>query len=178
MAKATAASAPMPTRSTPRKAARPARKAPATKSAATATTNFLQAFHADAMERVHIVKRGVPASAVDVMAKRMGMSKEKLVGTLGLARATIDRKAREHKLLSSDESSKVLGMARLVGQVQAMVEESGDPQGFNAAEWVARWLEQPLPALGGQRPAELMDTPEGQGLVSQLVARMHSAAYS
>ena len=178
MAKVAATSTPMSTRSTPRKAARPASKAEATKSATTVTTSFLQAFHADAMEQVRIVKRGVPASAVDVMAKRMGMPKEKLVSTLGLARATIDRKAREHKPLSSDESSRVLGMARLVGQVQALVEESGDPQGFNAAEWVARWLEQPLPALGGQRPAELMDTPEGQGLVSQLVARMQSGAYS
>ena len=34
------------------------------------------------------------------------------------------------------------------------------------------------PALGGQRPAELMDTPEGQGIVFQLVARMQSGAYS
>lgn len=152
--------------------------APVAKSALVFATDFRQVFEADAMERVRIVKLGVPASVVDVMAKRMAMPKERLVGTLGLARATIDRKARENKPLSSDESSRVLGMARLVGQVQAMVEESGNPQGFNAAEWVARWLERPLAALGGQRPAELMDTPEGQGIVSQIVARMQSGAYS
>lgn len=140
--------------------------------------NFLQAFHADAMERVRIVKRGVSSAAVDLLARRMAIPKEKLLGTLGLARATVDRKARENKPLSTDESSKVLGMVRLVGQVQAMVAESGEPKGFNAAQWLARWLERPLPALGGQRPAELMDTPEGQGLVSQLLARMQSGAYS
>ncbi|WP_265282977.1 MbcA/ParS/Xre antitoxin family protein [Verminephrobacter aporrectodeae] len=166
-------------RTTARKAIQPAAKAPTTaRSAAAIATNFQQAFHADAMECVRIVKLGVPATVVDVLAKRMVMSKEKLVAILGLARATVDRKARENKPLSADESSKVLGMARLLGQVQAMVEESGDPKGFNAAEWVARWLERPLPALGGQRPAELMDTPEGQRLVSQLVARMQSGAYS
>lgn len=141
-------------------------------------TSFLKVYETDAMERVRIVKQGVPAGAVDAIARRMAIPKEKLVGTLGLARATIDRKVRENKPLSADESSRVLGMARLVGQVQAMVEESGQAQGFNAAEWVARWLEKPLPALGGQRPADLMDTPEGQGIVSQLVSRMQSGAYA
>lgn len=155
-----------------------AKAAPAARSAATAALDFVQVFHADAMQRVQWVKRGVPATVVDAMAKRMAMPKEKLIGTLGLARATIDRKARENKPLSTDESSRVLGMARLVGQVQAMVEESGNPEGFDAAQWVARWLERPLPALGGQRPADLMDTPEGQSLVSGIVARMQSGAYS
>lgn len=140
--------------------------------------NFVTVFRADAIERVRLVKQGIPASAVENIAKRMAMPKERLVLTLGLARATVDRKARENKPLSTDESSRLLGMARLVGQVQSMVEESGDPTGFNAAEWVARWLDQPLPALGGQRPAELMDTPDGQGLVSDLVARMQSGAYA
>lgn len=147
-------------------------------SPALVTTDFLEAFQADAMERVRIVKRGVPAGVIDTMARRMGMPKEKLINTLGLARATIDRKARDSKPLSPDEGSKVLGMARLVGQVQAMVDESGEPAGFDAAAWLAGWLDRPLSALAGQRPAELMDTAEGQGLVSQLVARMQSGAYS
>ena len=69
-------------------------------------------------------------------------------------------------------------MARLVGQVQAMVNESGDPTAFNAAEWVARWLEDPLAALGGQRPAELIDTAEGQAIVSNLLARIQSGAFA
>ena len=155
-----------------------AKAAPASQHGSFAATNFIQAYEADAMEQVRIVKRGVPATAIDALAKRMAVPKEKLVGTLGLARATIYRKVRENKPLSSNESSRVLGMARLVGQVQAMVEESGNPQGFNAAEWVGRWLQQPLAALGGQRPEELMDTPEGQGIVSQVVARMQSGAYS
>lgn len=160
------------------KARKPPAPMPAAKPTTVYVTSFVKVYETDAMERVRIVKQGVPAGAVDAIARRMAIPKEKLVGTLGLARATIDRKVRENKPLSSDESSRVLGMARLVGQVQAMVEESGRAQGFNAAEWVARWLERPLPALDGQRPADLMDTPEGQGLVSQLVSRMQSGAYA
>lgn len=139
---------------------------------------FSSGLQAEPMERVRIVKLGVPASVVDVIAQRMAMPKERLASTLGLDLATIDRKSRENKPLSSDDSSRVLGMARLVGQVQVIVEESGDPHDFNAAEWVARWLEPPLALLAGQRPADLMDTFEGQGIVSQIVARMQSGAYS
>lgn len=142
---------------------------------------FQRAFLAGAIEQVGIVRSGVPARLVEAMAHEMKVPKEWLVTTLGLARATVDRKARNDKTLSMDESSKVLGMARLVGQVQAMVEESGqvgEPRDFDAAQWVARWLERPLPALGGQKPAGLMDTGEGRGLVAQLVARMQSGAYA
>ena len=108
----------------------------------------------------------------------MAMPKERLAAALGLARATVDRKARQNKALSADETSRLMGLARLVGQVQAMVAESGDTDGFNAAEWTARWLEQPLPALGGRRPAELMDTSEGQDIAAGLLARMQSGAYA
>ena len=35
-----------------------------------------------------------------------------------------------------------------------------------------------MPALGGERPVELMDTMEGQTLVSNLLAQMQSGAYA
>jgi putative toxin-antitoxin system antitoxin component (TIGR02293 family) len=157
---------------------RPAAPRAAKPTTVASVMNCVRIYQADPMERVRLVKVGVPASAVDAMARRMLISKERLIGTLGLARATVDRKAREGKPLSSDESSRVLGMARLVGQIEAMVEESGRSEGFDAAVWVAQWLERPLPALGGQRPAELMDTPDGQSLVAEIAARMQSGAYS
>jgi putative toxin-antitoxin system antitoxin component (TIGR02293 family) len=140
--------------------------------------NFLTMYRTDPMERIRIVKLGIPAKAIEAMAERMAVPKEQLVATLGLTRATVDRKARESKPLSADDSARVLGMARLVGQVQEMVAESGDPTGFDAALWLARWLQRPLPAFGGQRPAEFMDTADGQSLVSTMVARMQTGAYS
>ncbi len=76
------------------------------------------------------------------------------------------------------DNSRVLGLAHLVEQVQAMVQQSGDPAGFDAAQWVAQWLEKPLPALGGKRPAEFMDSAEGLAIISNLVARMQSGAYA
>ena len=75
------------------------------------------------------------------------------------------------------EEARASGIASLVAQVQTMVEQSGNPEGFDAAKWVGRWIDRPLPALGGQRPAELMATPDGRALVSNIVACMQSGAY-
>ena len=68
-------------------------------------------------------------------------------------------------------------IACLIAHVQTMVNESGNSEGFDAAKWVDRWIDRPLPALGGQRPAELMDTPDGRALVSNIVACMQSGTY-
>ncbi len=131
-----------------------------------------------ALDVIRIIRAGVPATDVSHLAQLMGTTKEHLIKTLDLPRATVDRKAKAHQNLSSEQSERVVGMAKLVGQVQAMIERSGDPTDFNAAQWVAQWLEQPSQALGGQRPAELMDTVAGQEVVSDLVAKMQSGAYA
>jgi putative toxin-antitoxin system antitoxin component (TIGR02293 family) len=130
------------------------------------------------MGRVDLVKQGVPPEALGLLAADMGITREQLYATLGVPRATMERKMREHRLLNQDESERVVGIARLVGQVEHMVRESGDPEGFNASRWVAAWLERPLPALGGARPGGLMDTAEGRDIVSSLVGQMQSGAYA
>jgi uncharacterized protein (DUF2384 family) len=89
-----------------------------------------------------------------------------------------DQPGRDVSPLSSDDSECALGLARLVAQVESMVQESGDPTGFDAAQWIAQWLNEPMAALGGKQPAHLMDTAEGQAIVSNLVARMQSGAYA
>jgi len=142
-----------------------------------AAAKFVEAFKADPIDRIRLIKRGISADVLEQMAKDMSIPNARLAETLGVARATIDRKALKRKVLSPDEGSRVLGMASLIGQVHTMICESGDPAGFSAAEWVARWIDRPLPALGGLRPAELMDTFDGQALVSSTVARMQSGAY-
>ena len=67
---------------------------------------------------------------------------------------------------------------QLLGQVQRIIDESGDPAGFDAKAWLTEWLDRPLPAFGGAKPRELMATVEGQQLVSQAIAQMQSGAYA
>ncbi len=129
-------------------------------------------------DRVDVVKAGVPASFVDVAAYWLGQPKERLTRMLGLSQATVNRKVAKGQALSPEQGERVLGVAQIIGLVQTMVEQSGDPQGFAAPAWVAHWLDEPLPALGGRKPADYMDTQTGQGLVLDLLRRSQSGAYS
>jgi putative toxin-antitoxin system antitoxin component (TIGR02293 family) len=139
----------------------------------------LSSFHKfEPRERVEIVKEGVPARFAVVISEDMSIPKDRLYSTIGLARATMNRKVRDHEVLNPDESERVVGIARLVGQAESIVKESGNPKGFDAAKWTAAWLGEPQRALGGKRPAELMDTSEGRGIVSDLLARMQTGAYA
>lgn len=144
----------------------------------TRASHALRLFELDVMARVEMVKNGIPALYVETLSASMGLAKEKLYQTMGLARPTVDRKIRRRSLLNKGESETVIGLARLVGQVQSLVNESGDAQGFDAAKWTAVWLAQPLQSLGGKRPAELMDTADGRTLVSKLLAQQQSGAYA
>ena len=139
---------------------------------------FKTAYTLAPLQAVDAIKAGMPARALVSVAERMGITKERLFTTLGLPRATVDRKVRESKILTPVETSRVLGLARLVGQAQTLVEQSGDSEGFDAAQWVANWLEEPMPALQGRRPAEFMDTAEGQAIVANLLQRAQSGAYA
>jgi putative toxin-antitoxin system antitoxin component (TIGR02293 family) len=143
-----------------------------------AIKSYSGVYSASAGTRIEIIKGGVKAGFVSQLAEAMDTSKEALLSHLGLARATVDRKIREDKPLSQDEAQRVIGMAKLIGLVETMAERTTGGEDFEAAKWLAKWVEQPLPALGGRKPAEYLDTAEGQELVANTLQRMESGAYS
>lgn len=155
-----------------------ARGGAATPLAFVSSNDFVTLFTMAPNERVAFVKRGVPAGSVVQIAKATGQPKERVMSLLGLPRSTVDRKARTRQVLPIDQGERVVGFAKLVGQVQKIVEESGDPTGFEAAKWLSSWLDRPLPALGGRKPAEYMDTGEGQQLVSNLLSKARSGVFA
>ena len=130
------------------------------------------------IERVGLVKRGIAANTVFRFAKVTGQPKERVMTLRGFPRSTVDRKARADQTLPVDQGERVIGLLKLVGQAQTMVDESGDPRGFDAAKWISVWLERPLPALQGRRPGEFMDTAEGQQVVANLLAAARGGAFA
>jgi putative toxin-antitoxin system antitoxin component (TIGR02293 family) len=175
------------TRSVPSEASRAAsrfvtaarRRAANTQSRAwTEREQAVRLYYTSVVDRVSLVKAGVPAKYVKVLSTHMKMPMERFYRTLGLARPTVDRKVRLSKLLNPDESERVIGIARLVGQAENLVRESGGPREFDAATWVSAWLDRPLPALDGKRPGQFMDTADGRMLVADLLSQQQSGAYA
>ncbi len=138
---------------------------------------FIDIYRASPLRRIEVIKAGVPARTFKLFCTELDFDQKTLFHALNLKTATINKKAAANKPLSADESERVVGLAKLVGQLESMVGESGDVDGFDATAWVARWLREPLPALGGSKPMELLDTMEGQALVSRSLAQIQSGAY-
>jgi putative toxin-antitoxin system antitoxin component (TIGR02293 family) len=140
--------------------------------------SYLGLYRASPLERISLIKRGVPASEVKNLFVDLHIGQGLGFKALNLSTATVNKKAKRGDVLTSEESERVIGFAKLVGQLEAMIQESGDLTGFDARAWMARWLTEPLPAFGGARPADLIDTMEGQGLVSSALAKLQSGAYA
>lgn len=133
---------------------------------------------ASAAERVGFIRQGVPASRVEELAEAMHVPRERLSGILRLPSSSVRRKIRQDATLSIEQSERVIGLMSLIGQVAVLVEGSGDPQGFDAVRWVGEWLEQSVPALGGDRPADYMGTLSGQALVSNMLIQSQAGAFA
>lgn len=101
-----------------------------------------------------------------------------LSDALNLKTATVNRKAARNDALPIESTERLLGVMRLIGQLEAIVEESGVGEGFDAASWLSNWLREPMPALGGAKPLSLLDTMEGQTMVADVLAKVQSGAYA
>jgi putative toxin-antitoxin system antitoxin component (TIGR02293 family) len=123
---------------------------------------------------------GVPVARIFELAKVLGLSRGTLFACLGISRASVDRRVQACLPLSADEAERVLGVESLIGQVQAMVKdgETGKAAGFDSARWLACWIRQPLPALGGRLPASYLHTLDGQRLVRKMLDMIASGAYA
>jgi hypothetical protein len=64
----------------------------------------------------------------------------------------------------------------IVAQVDRMVAEFGNPDGFDSRQWVNQWLDCHVPVLGG-KPRSFLGTEEGRTLVKNVLDLSWSGAY-
>jgi len=141
-------------------------------------SDYTQKYWSSPLERIEMIRAGVHPEDLQKTYSDMGVSKEKICSLLSFSRSTVNRRIKAQEALPADYSERVIGLQKLIGQVEVMVAESGDPAEFNASQWVADWLERPVAALGNAKPADFMDTIEGIELVSTLLAKVQSGAYA
>jgi putative toxin-antitoxin system antitoxin component (TIGR02293 family) len=112
---------------------------------------------------IAVLREGLPSSAFQRAADRAGLTREELIRALRVGRASIFRRLASKQHLAPDDSQKLVRLARasllaehvLEGPVQARA-----------------WLREPVPALGGERPVDLLDTDEGARAVEEALLRI------
>lgn len=116
---------------------------------------------------IGLVRRGISAAAVDALSKSLRVSQSELAGTLGVPERTLARRKREG-VLTSDESAKLLRIARVAGRARDVFED------FDAA---LDWLKSPNAALDGATPLSLLDTEIGAESVLDTLGRIEHGVF-
>lgn len=127
--------------------------------------------------RMALVRSGVPAHWIRTIEQAASLPHKTLCELLGLKLSTVNRRLQKCELLSPDETERLMGLLRLIGQVEAVVRDCGDGESFNAAQWLAAWLQRPNRALGGALPGAFLDTAEGREQLGRLIGAQRSGAY-
>ena len=135
--------------------------------------------NATPLQLVEIERRGVAGQFVKDLAKRLEIPAVRIFDMLGLPKATVEKKSAAGDVLSGSGGQAAIGMAKLLGLAQNIVANSTarEAKDFDAARWLGQWLDRPQPALGGRKPAELIDTPTGVEVVGRLLGAIESGAY-
>lgn len=134
---------------------------------------------ADPLQLIATERRGVAGVFVKDLSKSMEISAQRMFDILGVPKATAEKKVAAGELLSGSGGRAALGLAKLLGIAWEIVQNSTAPaaRDFDAAKWLGQWLERPQPALGGRKPADLIDTPTGLDVVARLLGSIESGAY-
>jgi uncharacterized protein (DUF2384 family) len=103
-----------------------------TKSAPAAALSYLTVYRASPLERIDMIRRGIPASEAKRLFAELPIGQGAGFKALNLSTATVNKKAKQGATLSSEESERIVGFAKLVGQLEATIQDSGDPTNFDA----------------------------------------------
>jgi putative toxin-antitoxin system antitoxin component (TIGR02293 family) len=121
------------------------------------------------------VEGGVPTYLVYVIAGATGEPVNAVMDLIGVSQTTFRRKEETKEPLPDVAGHRVMGFLRVAATLRRLLEESGDAEqlkSFDLEAWVAQWMREPLPALAGKTPAEMLRNPEGQRAVEQVLERM------
>ncbi len=138
-----------------------------------------QVARATPLELVEIERQGVLGSFIKDLARRMEIPSSRMFTILGVPKATAEKKAAAGERVEGRGGQSAIGMVKLLGIAREIVANStaAEAKTFDATRWLGQWIERPQPALGGRKPADLLDTPTGVELLTRLLGSLESGAY-
>jgi len=116
------------------------------------------------MERVSIIREGIPYSSLEVISKRLSRPVKSVLSLVRMPQTTYNKKKNEHSLLDSRNSELVLLITELI--------DYGLEVFNNEEEKFQRWLKKPNLSLGGNSPESMLDTVTGINEVKYCLNRL------
>ncbi|PYV59350.1 MAG: antitoxin [Acidobacteria bacterium] len=116
-----------------------------------------------------LVREGLPAGSVKLLAEKLDMGSTALSRKLRIPQRTLTRRLSHRSRLTAAESDRTVRLARVYASAVEMI---GDEH--KAVEW----LQTPNRALGGEQPLEKLDTDIGAREVEDILGRIAYGVYS
>lgn len=105
------------------------------------------------LERVGIIRTGVPYASIDVISKRINIPVKEVLHIFGLPQTTYNKKRREKSLLNGRDSEVVLLLIELV--------DFGIEVFNNEEDKFQRWMKKINFSLGDNTPESMLDSITG-----------------
>lgn len=107
----------------------------------------------NAMERLRIIRNGIPYGSLEVIGDRLNVSIKTILVIVGIPQTTYNLKKNKHALLNSRESELLVMIIELLDYgIEVFNKEE---------EKFQRWLKKPNLSLGQDTPESLLDTLTG-----------------
>lgn len=116
------------------------------------------------MDRVNIIREGIPYEAIEVIGKRMNAPVKDVLHIFNLPQTTYNKKRREDALLNERDSETILLLTELIDF--GILVFNGDEKKF------LRWMKKPNVSLGGVSPESLLDSVTGMQEVKNCLNRL------
>jgi putative toxin-antitoxin system antitoxin component (TIGR02293 family) len=116
-----------------------------------------------------LIREGLPATTVTVLAQRLDVGSTVLSKKLGIPQRTLTRRLSRRSRLSAAESDRTVRLARLYASAVEMI---GDE------DKAVAWLQTPNRALRGERPLDQLDTDVGAREVEDILGRIAYGVHS
>lgn len=120
------------------------------------------------MER-ELVQLGIQPELVTISSWLLGEKTAHVAERLGFTERTLRTRIRDRKPLDTLNGSSLLYLLRTWKAVLDLFDGN--------QEDALRWLHTPAPALGGEKPIDVIDTPQGQEMVQDLATALEYGVY-
>ncbi|MEZ0389687.1 MAG: antitoxin Xre/MbcA/ParS toxin-binding domain-containing protein [Verrucomicrobium sp.] len=119
-------------------------------------------------ELISAIEKGLPFQELVALQESFGVSLERLAGILGMAKATLNRRRVQGRLIP-EESDRIVRFARLMSKAVEVLESEDQAR---------LWLTCPQTGLGGAIPLEYARTEVGAREVDDLLSRIEYGVYA
>lgn len=133
----------------------------------------LNTFHSlpfqDNFRLAALVQAGLPARVIREVAEALAVSPVQFAQTVQIAPRTLLRRLSDDARLKSDESERVVRVARLLKRAASVLEGEDE---------AAQWFRHPLRTLGGKTPLDMCATEPGAREVENVLGRLEHGVFN